>query len=115
MAEIVDSGTENIEDRLKELAEKASGDAVLQVLKTGADAFTEDLLKLPSPRSNISKAGYTHLLDSFANKTEKDGVAIGWGKYYGPIVEKRKAHLHPLWESNKGKYYELMQRKLTEV
>ena len=117
MNEIFDSGVDDLEEELRKYAENASGDNVLAVLQAGADAFTNDLLKLPSPRSNISKPGYTHLLDSFANKvdqTEK-GVIVGWGKYYGPIVEKRKPHLHPLWESNKQKYYQIMEQKLTEV
>lgn len=117
MSEIIDGGIADIEEQLKAYAANASGDAVLNVLKAGADAFVDDLLKLPKPRSNINIEGYTHLLDSFADRASKQdsGVLVGWGKYYGPIVEKKQPHLHPLWDTNKDKYYEIMQRKLTEV
>ena len=105
-----------LEDTFAELMKQA--DDVVGVLQAGADEFIKDLKKLPSPRSKIAKAGYTHLLDSFASRAEDDQVLIGWGKYYGPMVEggtkKMRAHPHmkPLWRKNADRYYQLMQNKI---
>ena len=62
-------------------------DNVVDVLETGASEFTSDLLKLPRPISKIRKAGYTHLVRTFAYRKKKDEIEVGWGKYYGPMVE----------------------------
>ena len=49
-------------------------------------------------------------------KREKSGIEVGWGKYYGPMLEHgtrkmaAREHLKPLFERNKEKYY----RKMTE-
>ncbi len=72
------------------------------------------MLKLPKPYSKIRSPDYTHLIDSFAYERTKTDVEVGWGKYYGPMVEdgtmKMKAHphLHPTFERNKTKYYQKM-------
>lgn len=95
-----------------------SADNVVEVLEVGAKEFVNDLLKLPKPISKIRKSGYTHLIDSFSYKKRRNEVEAGWGKYYGPIVEKgtekmnAKAHLYPLWDKNKEKYYKTMITKL---
>lgn len=42
------------------------------------------------------------------------GIDVGWGKYYGPMLEhgtkkmSAKAHLKPLFEQNKERYYKKM-------
>lgn len=89
------------------------------ILQAGADAFVSDLKKLPSPRSQINKSGYTHMLDTFASRPENGDVLVGWGKYYGPILEKgsskmKRAHPHfrPLFRQNAEKYYKLMINKI---
>ena len=64
----------DLEDIFKEYAKKA--DNALDVLQTGADAFVKDLKALPSPRSRISKPGYTHLIDKFSTKQENDTVLV---------------------------------------
>lgn len=93
-------------------------DNVVDVLEVGAKEFTNDLLRLPKPMSKIKKAGYTHLVRSFAYKKKKDEVEVGWGKYYGPMVEKGtmkmndRPHMYPLWDKNKEKYYKKMITKL---
>ncbi len=77
-----------------------------------------DLLKLPKPISKIRKAGYTHLIHCFAYRKTKKEVEAGWGKYYGPMVEKgtermdAREHMYPLWDKNKEKYYKIMLTKL---
>lgn len=91
---------------------------VTDALELGAKEFVNDLLKLPKPISKIKKTGYTHMVKLFSYKKKKEEVEAGWGKYYGPIVEKgtnkMKAypHLYPLWNKNKEKYYKKMLTKL---
>ena len=115
MTEVFTSGFEEMEKELSEYAEQASPEEVSNVLKIGADAFTKDLLALPKPRSRIAAPGYTHLIDTFSDKEDpmKPGAwIVGWGKYYGPILEAgRYPHLKNCWETNKEKYYKLMQGK----
>lgn len=107
----------DLEKIFAELMEAA--DNVPEVLQAGANAFLTDLKKLPSPRSNINKAGYSHLIDTFASRREGEDILIGWGKYYGPILEagskKMRAHPHfkPLWRRNADRYYKLMTDKIT--
>ena len=90
----------------------------IEVLELGASEFVNDLLKLPKPMSKIRKAGYTHLINSFSYKKKENEIEVGWGKYYGPMVEHgtqkmdEKPHVYPLWNRNKGKYYKTMLTKL---
>ena len=73
-----------------------------------------DSLRLPKPRRKVTAPGYTHLVDSFSYKRDKTGIDVGWGKYYGPMLEhgtkkmSAKAHLKPLFEQNKERYYKKM-------
>jgi HK97 gp10 family phage protein len=100
---------------LEEYAKVA--DNILDEEEKIAKEFVNDLLKLPRPRSNIKKSKHTHLVNSFAyEKTAKD-VAVGWGKYYGRMVEegtrkmKSQAHLVPLWNRNQEKYITNFKRR----
>lgn len=109
-------GFQDLANIIEKYAENA--DNVIEVLETGAKEFVNDLLKLPKPMSRIRKAGYTHLVRSFAYRRKKDEIEVGWGKYYGPMVEHgtvkmgAKPHLYPLWDKNKEKYYKTMLTKL---
>lgn len=107
---------------------------VQEVLETGAQALVKQLDKLAYPISHIRKAGYTHLVDTFtygfvSNGKYKGEVQVGWGKYYGPMVEhgtrlggngaagqKAQPHIEPTWRRNKEKIYQLMLKEagLTE-
>lgn len=95
-----------------------SADNFIDVLETGAKEFVNDLLKLPKPMSKIRKAGYIHLVNSFAYRKKKDEIEVGWGKYYGPMLEHgtkkmdENPHVYPLWDKNKEKYYKTMLTKL---
>lgn len=112
-------GYEGFQD-LAQIIEKyaTNVDNVIDVLETGAKEFVGDLLKLPKPISKIRKAGYTHLIDSFAYRKKNKEIEVGWGKYYGPMVEhgtvkmSAREHLYPLWDKNKEKYYKTMMTKL---
>ena len=63
------------------------------------------------------KQGYTHLLDTITYEKDGDAFLIGWGKYYGRMVEKgtvkmsARPHMIPLWEQNSDKYYKHMAEK----
>lgn len=110
------SGFEALSEMLEKYADKA--DNFIDVLEVGAKEFVNDLLKLPKPISKIRKAGYTHLINSFAYRKKKNEIEAGWGKYYGPMVEHgtekmdANPHIHPLWDKNKEKYYKAMLTKL---
>lgn len=109
-------GFQDLVDIIENYAKKT--DNVIDVLEVGAKEFVNDLLKLPKPISQIKKAGYTHLVKSFSYKKKKNEVEAGWGKYYGPMVEKgtekmnAQPHLYPLWNRNKEKYYKKMITEL---
>lgn len=116
----VREGFEGFNDLMNELKEYIkSAENVEEILEIGAESFVKDLGKLTKPISEIKKGGYTHLIDSFAlekNKSKKE-VVVGWGKYYGRMVElgtkkmDERPHMYPLWDRNKNKYYKLMVSK----
>lgn len=93
---------------------------VLLALSIGAKMLVNDTRKLPRPRSSMNGAGYTHLVDTITFKKRGKEVETGWGKYYGPMVErgtkrmKGTAHLVPTFERNKEKYYDAIQREIFE-
>ena len=113
-----DSGVEDFEKMLKQYAAKADPENALDAIETGAKEFVNDLLKLPKPRSEVKKPGYTHLINTFAMERDRGEIKVGWGKYYGPMVERgtkkmaARAHLKPLFEQNKEKYYRKMTEKI---
>lgn len=91
-----------------------------EILEVGAKEFVKDLLKLPKPKSKIKSSKYTHLVDSFSYKKSTKHIGeleIGWGKYYGPMVEhgtiinSPQPHLKPTFNKNQKKYYDLMIKK----
>jgi HK97 gp10 family phage protein len=110
------SGFDELEDLLKQYDLKMTDTGVTDILEAGAKEFTQDLLKLPKPMSQTRSPGYTHLVRSFAYKkyTKSQEVEVGWGKYYGPMVErgtkkmKARAHMVPLYNANKSKYEKTM-------
>lgn len=107
-------------EALSEIIEKYidGADNAIEILETGAKEFVNDLLKLPKPISKIRKSGYTHLINSFSYRKKDKEVEVGWGKYYGPMVEHgtkkmdAREHVYPLWDKNKEKYYKTMITKL---
>lgn len=107
-------GLEEFQNLMEEYAQVSDPQNVIKVLKKGADAFTADLLKLPRPRSRIHAAGYTHMVDVFADRINGKEVEVGWGKYYGPMVEhgtvkmRAQPHLKPTYRKNAEKYYKTM-------
>ena len=111
-------GFDDFAEMLEEFAKKAEQKNVIKVLEIGAKELSEDVRALPKPRSQVSAPGYTHLIDTVTYEKEKNDVAVGWGKYWGPMVEngtvkmQGTAHMHPTFERNKEKYYKDMQTAL---
>lgn len=117
-----DSGLDDFSDLIAQYSEKLSQDKVLDILESGAEELAADGRKLPSPLSKIRTPEYTHLVKTISTKVNRSRreIEVGWGKYYGPIVEngapgrqkyRRNAHLIPLYTRNQKKYYELMKKK----
>lgn len=118
-AGIYTDGFDSLEKLLNEYRKKTSQENVLNVLEKGAAALVKDVMALPKPRSQIHKAGYTHLLDTMSYRRNRGEVEVGWGKYYGPMVERgtRRApkgspHVRPTFERNKDVYNNLMIKEL---
>lgn len=83
----------------------------IDILEIGVKDFINDLSKLSKPYSRIKSSNYTHLIDTFCYNKKKDEIEVGWGKYYGRMVEEGtkltspQPHLIPTFKSNKEKYY----------
>ena len=116
---MVDDGVEDFLADLEKYAEAASDENIKKVLKAGADMFVSDVRRLPKPRSQINSGRHTHMLDKAGYKESSDSLLIGWGAYYGRMVEKgtkkmrAQPHLIPQWEKGSQKYYKAMSEKLT--
>lgn len=116
--EVYTDGFDALSKMIKEFSQKTEKKNVKKVLSIGAKGLVEDVRALPKPKSRMSAPGYTHLLDTVTYQTEKDDVAVGWGKYYGPMVENGTVkmngtpHLRTTFERNKEKYYKDMQKAL---
>lgn len=89
-----------------------------EILQIGADELCKDIKNLPKPRSKVTKSGYTHLLDTITSRKEGKEVVVGWGKYYGPMLEKGtkkmegQGHLARTFKRNADKYYEKMTKEI---
>lgn len=119
----INDGFGELQDQLQDLISNASKEQINQALKDAADQIVEDAHKLPYPISRITKAGYTHLVNSITSSesSRSSGVperVIGWGKFYGRMVEhgtqkySSRAHLIPMYERNKDQYYRIIEHDL---
>ena len=111
-------GFDDFSKMIEEFLERTDEDAVLEAVEEGVKEFVEDLLRLPKPKSQISKAGYTHLVDAFSYRKNGKEIEVGWGKYYGTMVEngtikmKAQPHLKETYEKNKTKYEQKIISKI---
>lgn len=116
--EIYTDGFDEFSKMLEEFKKRTEAKNVTKVLEIGARQLVEDVRGLPRPRSEINTPGYTHLLDTMTYKAAGEEVEVGWGKYYGPMVEngtvrmKGTEHLGPTFKRNKEKYYKNMQKAI---
>ncbi len=72
------SGFEILSETIQKYIDCA--DDVMDVLEVGAKEFVNDALKLPKPISKIHKAGYTHLVNSFAYRKKNNEIEARLGK-----------------------------------
>lgn len=113
-----ESGFDDFSRMIEELARQTSEGAVLDAIEEAAKAFTNDLLHLPKPKSRISKPGYTHLINTFSSQRKEKEIEVGWGKYYGTMVEKgtsrmkQQPHLRDAYDRNRSKYERLIINKI---
>lgn len=116
--EIYADGFEEFSKMLQELTKETEVKNVTKVLEIGAKQLADDIRALPRPRSQMNAPGYTHLLDTVTYQTQGEEVVVGWGKYYGPMVEngtiqmKGTKHVRPTFERNSEKYYKNMQKAI---
>lgn len=103
--------------QLGELSKKASPKETKAILMSGATMMKNDANRLPYPISKIRSAGYSHMVNTFQAEESSHHdteIEVGWGKYYGPMVEHgtrlqhEQAHLIPLWNRNKERYFNAM-------
>lgn len=107
-------------ETLSEIVSKyiEAADNGTKALIEGAEALVKDLRKLTKPMSEIRKNNYTHLVRTFTYEANSREVVVGWGKYYGRMVENgtnkmvARQHLKPVFERNKEKYYKIMLETL---
>lgn len=108
-------GFKELEELLEQYADKTEN--VMEILEAGAKELVSDIRRLPKPRSSVRKSGYTHLLDTITYQKINGEIEVGWGKYFGPMVEKGTnkmagiPHFAPTLRRNKEKYYDAMLRK----
>lgn len=110
------AGFDDFSNLLEKYIGKTEKENVMKVLEIGAEELARDVGALPKPRR--PGGGYTHMLDSVTTKRRGEEVEIGWGKYYGPFVERgtkkmnSQPHMRPTFERNKEKYYDKMKKAL---
>ena len=111
MNNMYDGFEELMEDLGKYIAKVEKPEDIIII---GVKEFVKDLKKLTKPISQIHRSGYTHLIKTFSYRQKGKEFEVGWGKYYGPIVENGsknmspRTHLRPCFERNKEKYYSRM-------
>lgn len=112
-------GLEGFEELLENILESVEEKNIVKALEKTAKKLVRDVKTLPKPRSQTRKAGYTHLLNTATSRTVKNEVEVGWGKYYGPMLErgtrkmpKGAPHYTKVYERNKKIYYTDMQKEL---
>lgn len=110
------AGLDFMEDLLSKF--QVTDEEVLSAMETGAKMLVADVRKLPKPRSEVRKAGYTHLLDSVTYRKTKKEIEVGWRKYYGPMVEngtiraRATSHMAPTFKTNQKRYYGSIEKEI---
>lgn len=110
------TGFDDFSSLLEKYIGKVEKENVMKVLEVGAEELARDVRALPKPRR--PGGGCTHMLDSVTTKRRGEEVEVGWGKYYGPFVERgtkkmnSQPHMKPTFERNKEKYYDKMKKAL---
>ncbi len=93
------TGFDDFSKLLEKYIGKTEKGNVMQVLEIGAEDLARDVRALPKPRR--PGGGRTHMLDSVVTKRRGEEIEVGWGKYYGPFVDKIVRKIH--WKNRKRK------------
>ena len=119
MSDYIKSDLKGFDDLAKMLKQyEVTEEETMQALEAGAKEFVSDVRKLPKPRSQVRVSGYAHLIDTVTYKRNRNELEVGWGKYYGPMVEhgtmrmKGTPHIKTTFERNKGKYFKTIKNRL---
>ena len=123
-AKVLDDGYQYMDEITQNALKAMDPASLVEILKAGADELVKDVRALPKPRSN--RTGYTHMLDSVTGQAEAPKYLVGWGRYYGPIVEAghksrsgkkvpARAHLRKTYKDHMEKYQKAMQDKFNEL
>ena len=110
------SGFDELSDLLEQY--QVTEESSLDAMEEGAKLLAQDIQRLPKPRSRISKAGHTHLLDTVTYRRNAGNVEVGWGKFYGFFLEngtkkmRAQAHIRPTFTQNKDRYMQAITKKL---
>jgi HK97 gp10 family phage protein len=108
-------GFEGIGKQLSDLISKI--DNKEDAIESVANDFASDIRRMPRPRSKCRSRGYTHLIDTVSYRKKGDVFQVGWGKYYGHMVESGtfrmngSPHMRPTWQQNREKYIDSLKRK----
>lgn len=111
-------GFDELEKILKHYQKSADKKHVLEAIASGAAQLAADVRRLPRPRSRVRAVGYEHLLDTVTYEKKENEVKVGWGKYYGRMVEngtkrsRANPHLKPQYQSQEKKYVGIIRKKL---
>lgn len=114
--ELYDSGFEEFQ-KMMEMYQITQEHAIT-AMEAGVKQLVNDVRKLPKPRSQMAAPGYTHLLDTITYRKTKKEIETGWGKYYGPMVEKGTVkmkgtpHIMTTFERNEDRYYDIMIKQI---
>ncbi len=115
MSNMYDGFNDLMEEVKKYIANVENSEDIIEI---EVKEFVKDLKKLTKPISQIHKSGYTHLIHTFSYRKKEKEFEVGWGKYYGPMVENgtknmsARTHLRPCFEKNKEKYYSKIYEKI---
>lgn len=115
------NGLLELVNQLEGYLDKMDSKGITDILEVGAEALTKDSQRQAQPRSNLG-GSHTHMLDSisYSKDLAKSTVEVGWGVYYGHMVESgtskmgSQPHLIPTFENNKKRYYQMMIDKFHE-
>ncbi|MDD6788661.1 MAG: HK97 gp10 family phage protein [Lachnospira sp.] len=111
-------GFDDLAEQLKQIADNVDDEKALDAIQKGADELAADVRALPKPRSKMG-GGHTHMLDTVGTQRADKAIEVGWGAYYGKMVENghrsskskfiaAQPHLTTTWNQNKDKYYQTM-------
>ena len=112
------AGMNEFQKIIQEYQEKFEQSRIEAAMMDGAEQLARDVRALPKPRSQIRSLDTPSTGHRFGQKRKNGEVEVGWGKYYGPMVEagtlkmNAQPHLRGLFKKDSNKYYNLILQRL---